>query len=220
MRDVLVRCGGAQAPRVPGADVLDIDVDARKESPARVNLSLNHITERMVETVPDALADLVEIACYVYCADQFTRRDSPKMPHLGENWRRRFRFVIPVREVDVWQRPDVLNVLASTLGFLSEDNYEFTFVQRAVRTGLQPYLDLASGGPSGGFVPDRVVLFSGGLDSLAGAAQALLGEGKRVALVSHQSSPMVRSKQLDLLDALRERATIESVSRERSNHKG
>jgi hypothetical protein len=40
----------------------------------------------MVQDVPDALADLVEIACYVYCADQLTRRDTPKMHGLGENF--------------------------------------------------------------------------------------------------------------------------------------
>jgi hypothetical protein len=98
MRDVVVRCGGAQARRPAGAEVLDLDVDAPKESPNRVRLSLGHITDPMVQDVPDALADLVEIACYVYCADQLTRRDTPKMHRLGENWRRRFRFVIPVRD--------------------------------------------------------------------------------------------------------------------------
>jgi hypothetical protein len=92
MRDVLVRCGGSAAKRPSGAEILELDVDAPRTSAARVTLRLDHITERMVEGVPDVLTDLVEIACYVYCADQFTRRDSPKMPHLGENWRRRFRF--------------------------------------------------------------------------------------------------------------------------------
>jgi hypothetical protein len=103
MRDVLVRCGGAQARRPPGADILDLDVDAPKDGPARVRLSLQHITTPMVENVPDALADLVEIACYVYCADQFTRRESPTMTRLGENWRRRFRFVVPVRDMETWE---------------------------------------------------------------------------------------------------------------------
>src|SRR5215203_3243714 len=97
MRDVLVRCGGAQARRPAGGEVLDLDVDAPKTSPAKVTLRLDHITDLMVEHVPDVLTDLVEIACYVYCADQFTRRDTPKMTRLGENWRRRFRFGIPVR---------------------------------------------------------------------------------------------------------------------------
>jgi 7-cyano-7-deazaguanine synthase in queuosine biosynthesis len=211
MRDVVVRCGGGQVRQPPGVDVLDLDVDAPKDSPAKVRLSLNHITARMVQDVPDVLADLLEIACYVYCADQLTRRDTPTMHRLGESWRRRFRFVIPVRDQKLWQRPDVLSALTNTLGFLSEDAHEFTFIPRSISTGLQPYLDLASDGPPGGFTPDQVFLFSGGLDSLTGAAQALFADGRRVALVSHQSSPMVRSKQLDLVDALRERAPGSSL---------
>jgi hypothetical protein len=211
MRDVLVRCGGAQARRPPGTDVLDIDVDAPKGNPGKVRLSLERITVAMVQNVPDALADLVEIACYIYSADQFTRRESSRMPRLGENWRRGFRFVIPVRDLQTWERPAVLKVLADTLGFLSEDTYEFRFVPRQTTTGLQPYLDLTGDGPAPGFTPDKVILFSGGLDSLAGAAQALMKERQRVALVSHQSSPMVRSKQLHLVAALRDRGPPSSL---------
>ncbi len=54
-------------------------------------------------------------------------------------------------------------------------------------------------------MPDDVILFSGGLDSFAGAVESLIGDGRRAALVSHQSSPMVISKQSKLVVALRER---------------
>ena len=50
------------------------------------------------------------------------------------------------------------------------------------------------------------MLFSGGLDSLAGAVEAALGRGERLALVSHRASPMVASFQNRLVKALRERA--------------
>ena len=133
------------------------------------------------------------------------------MTRLGENWRRHFRFVIPVRDCKTWARPDVVGGLVDTLGFLSEDAYEFRFVPRQIQTGLQPYLDLATDGPPSGFAPDKVILFSGGLDSLAGTAQALIKDGQRLALVSHQSSPMVRAKQLDLIGALRDRAPPSSL---------
>jgi hypothetical protein len=45
----------------------------------------------MLEALPNRLADLLEIACYVYCVDQFTRRDTPDMKHMGAAWRRDFR---------------------------------------------------------------------------------------------------------------------------------
>src|SRR5690606_11435438 len=49
-----------------------------------------------------------------------------------------------------------------------------------------------------------VTLFSGGLDSLAGAVEAL-DSGESVALVSHQSSTMIRARQRDLVETLRAR---------------
>jgi hypothetical protein len=53
--------------------------------------------------------------------------------------------------------------------------------------------------------PEEVILFSGGLDSLAGAVDTMIGAGKPVALVSHRSSKMIASKQNDLVTCLRER---------------
>lgn len=211
MREVLVRCGGARARARPGAEVLALDVDAPRDSPEKVTLRLDHITDPMVSDLPHALADLVEIACYVYCADQFTRRESPQMTRLGANWRRTFRFVVPVRQPELWSRPEVTKALANGLAFLSDDAYEFSFVPKLPVSGLQPYLDLVQDGPPAGFVPDRVILFSGGLDSLAGAVESLVKNHERVALVSHESSPMVRGKQLDLVDALRSRGEGSSI---------
>src|SRR5215210_6253395 len=115
MGEVLVRCGGAEARRPRGAQVLDLDVDAPAASASRVTLRLEHITVRMVETLPPVLSDLVEIACYVYCAGQFTRRDTPKMLRFGETWRRRFKFVVPVRDPAAWTRPEVVAALTNGL---------------------------------------------------------------------------------------------------------
>jgi hypothetical protein len=52
MREVLVRCGGAQARRPSGVQVLELDVAAPKSSAAKVNLALEHITSPMVQDVP------------------------------------------------------------------------------------------------------------------------------------------------------------------------
>jgi hypothetical protein len=98
----------------------------------------------------------------------------------------------------------VREALVETLGFLSEDEYAFDFVQAASSTGLQPYLGFSD--PSAQAIsPDEVILFSGGLDSLAGAVDELIGGQKRVVLVSHQSSTMITSKQHHLVAKLRER---------------
>jgi hypothetical protein len=182
MREALVLCGGASKPRGAIGSLLELDVDAPEGGAAKVNLSLDRLNTKMVADVPDCLADLLDIATYVYCADQFVARDTPSMRDLGTDWRRRFRFRIPVRDIATWRRNDVQDALISTLGFLSEDAYRFDFIEGHQQGGLAPYLPLEPGnGAPAGFQPDRVMLFSGGLDSLAGAAVAL-AKGERIAL--------------------------------------
>jgi hypothetical protein len=56
-----------------------------------------------------------------------------------------------------------------------------------------------------GFIPDEVVLFSGGLDSLAGTIEELLPHGKKVALVSHRSASKIVGAQNYLIRQLRRR---------------
>jgi 7-cyano-7-deazaguanine synthase in queuosine biosynthesis len=203
MPERYVFCGGLRAGR-NRPNALHIDVNAPAGSPNRVNLEIEDLSKRLADNIPDVLTDMLEIAAYVYCADQFTTRGTSQMSEMGAEWRRQFRFKIPVRCLEVWSKPDVREALTETLGFLSEDEFEFEFVQGANSLPLQSYLPLND--PTAQAIsPDEVVLFSGGLDSLAGAADAMLGAGKHVALVSHRGSKMIASKQNDLIAGLRER---------------
>src|SRR5438067_497863 len=113
-----------------------------------------------------------------------------KMGQLGKDWRRRFRFVIPVRLPNVWSSTLICSVLADTLSFLSDDFYLFEFEQLHEPPEFQRYLDLDGAEPHG-FRADEVVLFSGGLDSLAGTVSELVGDARRIALVSHGSAPKI-----------------------------
>lgn len=206
MAERLVICGGLPARASGKEDVLELDVKASEGAGSRVNLKLGDLSVRMVEDVPHVLTDLIEIAAYVYCADQFTRRGGETMSDMGRDWFRRFRFRIPVRRIDLWQRADIRESLIETLASLSDDHFDFDFVPHPEPqpTGLQPYLDFGDSVESG-FIPDEVILFSGGLDSFAGAVESLVGRGRQVALVSHRASPMIMSKQGGLVAALRER---------------
>jgi hypothetical protein len=160
--------------------------------------------KRFADNIPDVLTDMLELAAYVYCADQFTARGTSQMTAMGADWRRRFHFQLPVRRLDVWTRPEVYEALCDTLGFVSEDEFHFEFVESSKTLPLQSYLPFED--PSAqSIAPDEVILFSGGLDSLAGTVDAMLGAGKRVALVSHQGSTMITSKQNGLVADLRER---------------
>ena len=169
---------------------------------ANVTLKISDISEKMATNIPPVLVDLLEIATYVYCADQATTRGAGNTRHYGAQWRRRFTFHIPVREPDVWSSRPVLTALQDTLGFLSDDEYEFTFKKLTDPPAVAQYLDF---GPSGstGVRPDEVILFSGGLDSLGGAVREAVVGKKAIALVSHRSSPKIAKRQKDLLADLR-----------------
>ena len=214
MTERLVVCGGLPVSGTSTKDIIALDVNGSADSPTRVNLKLGDISTRMVENVPPVLTDLLELAAYIYCADQLTGRGGDTLPDMGKDWRRRFRFRVPVRRPDLWGRSEVQDLLVEALSFLSDDDYAFDFVQHPdpAPAGLQPYLDF--GDPEdAGFVPDDVILFSGGLDSFAGTVESLIGDGRRAALVSHQSSPMVISKQSKLVMALRERTKASQLLR-------
>ena len=135
---------------------------------ANVTLKISDISEKMATNIPPVLVDLLEIATYVYCADQATTRGAGNTRHYGAQWRRRFTFHIPVREPDMWSSRPVLTALQETLGFLSDDEYEFTFTKLTDPPAVAQYLDFGSGEASG-VGPDEVILFSGGLDSLGGS---------------------------------------------------
>jgi 7-cyano-7-deazaguanine synthase in queuosine biosynthesis len=198
-----VFCGGLK-PGFGDPEALEIDIAASDPS-NRVNLQIDRLARRLADDVPAVLVDLLEIAAYVYCADQFTSRGSILMSRMGEKWRRRFHFHIPVRRPEVWSQLSVRAALIETLNFLSEDECEFEFVGSRKSIPLQAHLPFND--PAAQVIrPDEVILFSGGLDSLAGAAESVIGGGQRVALVSHQASKMIASRQNALVKQLTARA--------------
>jgi hypothetical protein len=113
MPERLVFCGEAQGPNDSTAMRLALTGTRQNAS-----LKLEDVGRMMVANVPDLLVDLVEIATYVYCADQATSRGGDAQRGMGADWRRDFRFIIPVRNPDHWGSREVLEQLRSTLSFL------------------------------------------------------------------------------------------------------
>jgi Queuosine biosynthesis protein QueC len=175
-----------------------------------VNLRIDYITRPMLSNVPDLLIDLLEVAAYVYCADQRLGRGSDKLTNFGENWRRCLHFSIPVRRPQAWQDPDIRELLAETLGFLSDDSYAFEF--RKADAPVQPKEFYFPNLIDASMEHDEVALFSGGVDSFAGAVEDIVTKGASVTLVGHYSSTKVRNVQENLIDRLKQHGFDRRVS--------
>jgi hypothetical protein len=158
----------------------------------------------MLGDVAGPFLDLIDLAVYVYCADQAVSRGAPTDRNFGEDWRRRLHFRVPVRCPDLWNDSVTGGLLVEALSFLSEDEYHFRFEPLRDPPPLQSYFPYAAGGPDGPV--EEVVLFSGGLDSLGGAVREAVGGGRRVALVQHRGSGKGTPRLDALFQALRAKA--------------
>ncbi|MFZ5452469.1 MAG: 7-cyano-7-deazaguanine synthase [Thermodesulfobacteriota bacterium] len=194
----LILCGGIEGPSQWSDLKVPLRLQISGENP-NVRLKIKDINDRFATNIKEVFIDLLEIASYVYCADQVVTRGGKTDPNMGENWRRRLRFHIPVRRPDVWESPEVCQSLVSTLDFLSDDYYSFNFKKLDKPPRFEQYLE---GMGDATLEPESIVLFSGGLDSLAGAVQEAVIEKKQVILVSHRSAQTIHSKQLNLIKAL------------------
>ncbi|MBO6716749.1 MAG: 7-cyano-7-deazaguanine synthase [Rhizobiaceae bacterium] len=197
MAETLVLCGEAAARDDGTANVLRLRLAGKD---ANIRLELSDIEKRMLSDVKAQLADLIEVAAYVYCADQLVSRGGQTSRSLGKDWRRQWRFVVPVRRPALWTDEAVKAALKSTLGFMADDDFSFDFVAQAEPEPIDTYLTY---GDSDSTLPsDEVALFSGGLDSLAGAAHTLRNSHSRLLLISHQSSTKIAACQRKLISEL------------------
>jgi 7-cyano-7-deazaguanine synthase in queuosine biosynthesis len=169
-----------------------------------VHLTIQDVRQAMVKAVPAVFLDLIDIAVYVYCADQAITRGGDGVQDFGENWRRNFFFRIPVRNPKFWKDASVLNPLLSTLSFLSEDEYHFEFEKMTKDPSFERYLEFDSTPYDG--IMEEVVMFSGGIDSLSGAVQEAVLDKRKVILVNHRSTDKLTRRHSHLLNMLDEQA--------------
>lgn len=133
----------------------------------------------------------------IHCPKALRRR--------SKAWRRDLHFVVPVRNPDFWNSQEVQDTLCSTLGFLSDDQYRFDFVQLEQDHQFQEYLEFNDTQQMYG-MPEQVVMFSGGLDSLAGAIDEVVNQKRRVVLVTHKSTSKLNKRHKALEEMLTEKA--------------
>ncbi len=200
----LVLCSGMAVPdddplRI-GCQVIELDSLGMNPN---VHIQLEDVAKIFLKHLSPRLVDLLEIAAYVFTADCATQRGTEWTDDdTSEPWSRNFRFVIPVRDLNFWCASDVQQLLVQVLKFLSDDDYTFEFRQLEKDRSVQDYLEFGSdeNWPFQGV--DRVIMFSGGLDSLAGAVETAHG-GENLVLVSHRPVATLSKKQHKLFDGLR-----------------
>ena len=157
---------------------------------------------RSVYYLPDRCLDLLEIAAYVFAADRLTSR-GPREAVEYQAWSRNLHFEVKVRDYEFWCQPRVKDALETVLRFATGDqDYSFTF-QEGHTTPPTDMFDNED------FTIEHegdisIMLFSGGIDSLAGAVQRLNRTNEHVCLVSHLSQVGTIRTQRGLASALRE----------------
>jgi hypothetical protein len=154
-----ILCGTVGDASLPFADPRPVHLHLWG-SHRNIQLTIQDVQQAMLMAVPSVLRDLLDIAVYVYVGDQAVTRGGAGVQDIGENWRRRLFFRIPVRERAVWRNSRVVNQLVSTLSFLSEDEYQFDFQMLGRDQPFDQFLEFAET-PFDGLLDD-VVMFSGG----------------------------------------------------------
>ncbi|MDP6505377.1 MAG: 7-cyano-7-deazaguanine synthase, partial [Planctomycetota bacterium] len=199
-----ILCGGASSTklRIRDDDPLRLKIWGQE---ANVNLSFEDIRRQLLSDIPSPFLDLIEIATYVYCADQAITRGGAGVDNLGASWRRKLFFRIPVRNPNAWNGDSLQEKLITALSFLTEDEYDFEFVTQEDSPEFQQYLFCAEG-DDGIESPEEVVLFSGGLDSLGGAIQEAVIDKRRIALVHHKAADKLIRRHRYLLEQLTKKA--------------
>lgn len=185
--------------------VREQDLPVRLGGPEQnFTLRIDRIERRLSQELDDHALDFLEIAAAVFAADSLVSRGGRVRQHFGERWRRSFHFVCPVRRLDLWSQPRVREALEEAVSFMTDDRAVFEFVESNSPPRPEAYLPFHDAENAEPLV-DEVVMFSGGLDSLAGALERLSSGTGRIALVAHQSAPKVKRRQEDLVKALQQR---------------
>jgi 7-cyano-7-deazaguanine synthase in queuosine biosynthesis len=104
----------------------------------------------------------------------------------------------------------VYDTLVDALSFLSEDEFTFEFEEGKPSTRIDPFLGFNE--PDARTIhPDDIILFSGGLDSVSGAVQQLIGQEKSAVLVTHKSSKNLANRQDAVVQSLIDRTSKDQI---------
>ena len=139
-----------------------------------------------------ASLDILYFTSIIYSIDKLIARNKS-----NDNWSRDINVTIPVSDVISWEKAKL--DLKNALDFLTSDNWNLSFSK--VR---RPYFQKKKNSLHLNANIDHICLFSGGLDSLAGAIN-LVDESDNILLISHVDSTGAASTiQQPLIEKIKE----------------
>lgn len=155
-------------------------------------------------TMPSYLADIIDVALAAYTIDRLSPRRILGQRGGGQCWQRVLEVCVPVRDVWRWENTLVRAGLQRLLGYFTDDLWVFRFVQRQ---GLCRHCELQGSLPfQSSHAPRAVCLFSGGLDSLAGATGEMLrSPDLQIVCVAGATNDWIGNVQASLVAGLRGR---------------
>jgi DNA-binding response OmpR family regulator len=201
-----VLCGGATHAHAP-ADALRLSVGDDGDS---MTVDIAGVSQALTGQLSARFTDLIRLAAFVLGADGAVSRGKLDDADGGKKWHRAFRLVVAVEDPPFWSQTEVTTALEETLSFLSQDTFSFEFQQLNAQKGQKKKIgeQLVFSTPGGKpFLPwnhiEEISLFSGGLDSFAGAAELILRQKRGTILVSHRSATKMWATQSGLVEDLR-----------------
>ncbi len=179
------------------------------------------------DNLPIRILDLLQIAAYVFCGDRMANRGMRDSVNF-ESWARSFEYHIPVQDLDFWNSDKIKRALNDALSFMTGDRfYSFYFSKTINNPAEGGYKQLSLFTDECQNISEAettdIMLFSGGLDSLAGAVQRLNEETDRsLCFVSHKSNRSVTHTQKALFEAINKQYDnrVKQYSFECCNHNG
>ena len=206
---IQVYCGEACISNECNSDIINLSNHRYDQIMENVTTRFDKFIDTPQE-LPDRIIDLLHIASYVFCADRCANRGD-RSSLSNSSWSRSWRFEIPVLDYDFWATPKVSNALSDALVFMTGDkSYEFLFrkaIQEPLKTEAYQtnlFSDKVLNNLRGKNLD--VMLFSGGLDSLAGTIDRLNSfPDRQLCLINHMSNNRTKRTQRSLTDKLKEK---------------
>ncbi len=140
----------------------------------RYHLDDSRLVSPYGHTLPTTLADLLDVAAGVAWADRNFKRPNMQRKQgtyrQNRGWVRHIRLPLGVRNPDIWNTASIKATLEHLLAWLTEDKWELSFEQQKF---VRRESDITSTLFESPITDALVILYSGGLDSLAGTVRLL-----------------------------------------------